>query len=157
MADISAFPTIRNLVYAEGPSITMTATTAVKRGQAVAINATGVSMAVDPAVATAGAHSIGVAGDDAAAGASVTVWLPGSIVYMANADDTTGIDAGNLVESNDNAVGGTISEVAEAAIAGAVGTAHNDVIGLALEDIAGGATGRILLGRFGNFCQLNNA
>jgi hypothetical protein len=156
MADIDAFPTIERVLHNNGPTWSFTATTAVKRGQVVAIHATGVSGAVDPAVAASGAHSIGVAEYDAAAGAKVSVCLPGCICTVANADDTTGIDSGNRVESNDNAVGGTVSEVAEAAIAGAVGTNHLDVVGYALEDIAGGGTGKILVWPHA-IAQLNNA
>lgn len=145
MGDITTFPTIRN-VLVSGKNITqMTATTAVKAGQVVAINATGVDMALDPAVATAGSRSIGVALYGVSAGAEVAVAGMGCIVNVANADDTTGIDAGGYIESNDNAVGGTVSESAVADVVGAVGTAHYDIIGIAIQDIAGGGTGNMLI------------
>ena len=157
MADISAFPTIRNVLVSGNNIITLTATTAVKAGQLVAINATGVSGAVDKCIATAGSMPIGVALYDAAAAAIVAVATIGCVVYMANADDTTGIDAGGWVEFNDNAVGGTISECAVAAIGGAVGTGHYGVFGVAIDDIAGSGTGRVLLTGPQNVIQLNNA
>lgn len=145
MTDISAFPTIRNVLYWGNNLIQVTATTAVTAGQVVAINATGVSMAVDPSIAAGGSRSIGVALYDAAAGAEVTIACTGCVVYVAIADDTTGADAGDFLETNDNAVGGTVSTAAVAATGGATVTAHYDVIGIALDDIAGGGTGRMLV------------
>jgi|SRR3990170_5625007 len=143
MADITAFPTIRNVLWQGNNLIQMTATTAVKAGQVVAINATGVSMAVDPAVATG--KAIGVALYDAAAGEEVTIAGPGCIVYVANADDTSTFDAGDYLETNDNTVGGTVSVAAVAATGGATVTSHFDVIGVALDDIAASGTGRMLI------------
>lgn len=145
MADISAFPTIRNVLYWGNNLVQVTATTAVTAGQVVAINATGVSMAVDPAVAAGGSRSIGVALYDAAAGAEVTIACVGCVAYVAIADDTTGADAGDFLETNDNTVGGTVSTAAVAATGGATVTSHFDVIGIALDDIAGGGTGRMLI------------
>lgn len=157
MADIAAFPAIANVLVSGNNVINLKATTAVKAGQLVAINATGVSGAVDKCIATAGSMPIGVALYDAGAGSMVGVATVGCIVNMANADDTTGIDAGGWVEFNDNAVGGTISECAVAAIGGAVGTAHYGVFGVAIDDIAGAGTGRVLLVGPLNVIQLNNA
>lgn len=145
MTDISAFPTITNVVYSGNNFISLTATTAVTAGQLVAINATGVSMAVDKCVAAAGSMPIGVAVFSAAAGALVDVAGPGCIVYMANADDTTAIDAGSWVEFNDNTVGGTISAVAVSATGGATVTCHFGVVGVAMDDIDASGTGRVLL------------
>lgn len=136
MTDIAAFPVIKQVVEHIGLSITLTATTAVKGGQVVEIDATGVSMAVNAAVAESGARPIGVAAFDADAGELVTVYMTGSVVYVANADDTTGIDAGDLLVANDNAVAGTVS---------ASTTGVNAVIGIALEDIAGAGIGRMLV------------
>lgn len=145
MADVSAFPTIRNVLYWGNNLYQVTATTAVTAGQVVAINATGVSMAIDPSVATAGSRSIGVALYDASAGAETTIAGTGCVVYVANADDTTGIDAGDFLETNDNSVAGTVSTAAVAATGGATVTAHYDVIGIAVDDIAGGGTGKMLI------------
>lgn len=130
------------LVYGSN-ILTLTATTAVKAGQVVDINATGVSMAVDKSVATG--CTIGVALYDAAAGAPVAVATVGCVVYVANADDTTTVDAGDWLETNDNAVGGTVSVCAVAASGGATATFHNNVIGKALDDIAASGTGRMLI------------
>lgn len=156
MADISAFPTIRQVLYWGDNIRTLTATTAVTAGQVVAINATGVSMAVDPSVATAGSKALGVALYDAGVGALVAVAMNGCVVYVANADDTTAIDAGDHLETNDNAVKGTVSTAAVAATGGATVTVHNDIIGIALDDIAGGGTGRMLV-QTGNLTQANSS
>ncbi len=53
------------------------------------------------------------------------------------------IDAGAVVEGNDNAVGGTISAATGSATTGEAEELMADVVGMALEDIAGGATGRV--------------
>lgn len=145
MADITTFPTIRQVLWAGNNLQYFTATTAVTAGQVVAINATGVSGAVDPSVATAGSRSIGVAVYDASAGAQVTVAMAGCIVYVAAADDTTGVDAGGFCETNDCAVKGTVSEASVSATGGATVTSHFDIIGIAYDDIAGGGTGRMIV------------
>lgn len=145
MTDITAFPTIRNVLWSGDNIQTFTATTAVTAGQVVAINATGVSMAVDPSVATAGSRSIGVALYSASAGAQVAVAMTGCICYVAIYDDTATIDAGDFVETNDCAVKGTVGAAAVAATGGATVTAHYDIIGIAVDDIAASGTGRILI------------
>ena len=145
MADISAFPTMHDVLKAGDNIQTLTATTDVKAGQVVAINATGVSLAVDPSVATAGSRSIGVALYDATAGNKVAVAMSGCIVDVANADDTAEIDAGSFVETNNNAVKGTVNAAAVADIAGAVAVNHLDIIGIALEDILISDVGKIMI------------
>lgn len=154
MADVSAFPTMHDVLVDGNNILTLTATTAVKAGQVVDINATGVSMAVDPAVATG--CTVGVALYDAAAGAPVAVATIGCVVYVANADDTTTVDAGDWLETNDNAVGGTVSVAAVAASGGATATFHNNIVGKALDDIAGGGTGRMLI-TLGTLTQANSS
>lgn len=154
MADISAFPAIHDVLVAGNNIFTFTATTAVKAGQVVDINATGVSDAVDMAVATG--CTIGVALYDAAAGAPVAVAGPGCIVYVANADDTTTIDAGDWLETNDNAVGGTVSTAAVAASGGATATFHNNIIGKAIDDIAASGTGRMII-QLNSLTQANSS
>jgi hypothetical protein len=145
MTDITAFPTIRNVLYSGDNIQTFTATTAVTAGQVVAINATGESMEVDPSVATAGSRALGVALYSASAGAQVAVAMTGCICYVAIYDDAATIDAGDFVETNDCAVGGTVGTVVVAATGGATVTVHNDVVGIALDDIAASGTGRILI------------
>ena len=154
MTDITTFPTIQQVIHNDGPTWTFTATEAVSAGQAVGPAATGVSNAVVPMDATVGENALGVALFDAAAGAKCTVCLDGSIVTVANADDTTAIDAGGYVMQNDNSVKGTVSEFTPRAdLASTVIDATNDttidgsalIVGQALEDIAGGGTGKILV------------
>jgi len=138
MADIATFVTGTPVEEIAILSRTFTATTAVKAGQVVAINATGVSNAVDPCVATG--QPVGVALTTAAAGATVNVCMLG-ICYVTNADDTVALDAGDLIIGNDNAVGGTVS------VSLAVGTQSTpqEVIGIMLEDMAGGAYGKAFI------------
>ena len=154
MTDITTFPTIQQVIHNDGPTWTFTATEAVTAGQAVGGAATGVSNAVVPLDATTGENAIGVALYDAAAGAIVAVCLDGCIVTVANADDTTAIDAFGYVMQNDNSVKGTVSEFTPRAdLASTVIDATNDttidgsalIVGQALEDIAGGGTGKILV------------
>lgn len=145
MADISAFPTIKKVLDGNEHAITFTAGAAIKAGQIVGFNATGVSGTVEPMVAGAGEHPIGVALGDAASGKPVSVAVIGAIVVVANADDTTAIDAGDWLETNDNAVKGTVSAVNIAASGSAIATVHWTVIGKALDDIAGGGTGRMMV------------
>lgn len=156
MTDITAFPTIHQALHNGDNIQSFTATTDVKAGQVVAINATGVSGAVDPSVAAAGSRSLGVALYDASAGDKVAVAMTGCIAEVANADDTTTIDAGDYLETNDNAVKGTVDVADVAAISGAVGTNHLDVIGIALDDIDASGTGRMLIQPMA-FAQLNDA
>ena len=137
MADISAFPTIQQVLYSGDNLQCFTAGATIKAGQVVAIHGTGVNMTVHPAVAGTTEAPLGVAIFGAASGAVVTVACQGCIAYVANADDTTGIDAGHFVIVNDNAVGGTVSVL--------VDTASTYVVGIALDDIAGAGTGRIMI------------
>jgi len=137
MTDIAAFPTLTQVLYSDGPTYPFTAGAAIKAGQVVAFATTGVTDTVHPAVAGTTAQPIGVAVIPAASGAPVTVALVGSVVVVVNADDTTGIDAGEAVAENDNAVGGTVAAAATTATAYA--------IGVTIEDIAGGGSGKIVV------------
>lgn len=146
MADIGTFPTIYQVVdQGHQNCLTMTAGAAIKAGQVVAYAKTGVSKTVHPHIPGITASIVGVAMYDAASGAEVPVLTNGAVVYVANADDTTGIDAGALVGGNDNAVGGTVSAASTTAT-----TVHGteyafDILGIALDDIAGDATGRVMI------------
>lgn len=142
MADISAFPAIQHVVIHElGLIRTFTFTEAASAGMAVGFAATGVSNAVVPMDATAGEQPIGVAVYDVAIGAKGAVAMNGNVVVVANADDTTAIDAGDHVALNDNAVQGTVSTAALG-----IQTADVYYLGIALEDIAGAGTGEVLVG-----------
>ena len=149
MADISAFPTMpvannSELISDGGPILTFTASGTILVGQAVCFAATGVSMTVLASIAGANTKPVGVALDNVTDGEKVAVALAGCVVEMANADDTATIDAGHWVECNDNAVGGTINEISFTA-SGATVTILDQVIGMALDDIAASGTGRVLV------------
>lgn len=142
MADIASFPVIAPVESTNGPTFSFKSNGAIKAGMVVSFEATGVSLQVIPCVAGAGTWPVGVAQADAASGSYVAVQY-GGIANVANADDTTGTDAGDWLEMNDNAVGGTVSAAAIAA-SGATATPHW-VIGYAVEDIAGGGTGKVMI------------
>lgn len=149
MADISAFPTLPAVHDSEmlsdaGGILTFTASGTIKVGQGVCYAASGASMTVLASVAGEGTGPIGVALDNVTDGEVVAVAMPGCVVEMANADDTTAIDARDWVELNDNAVAGTINTV-DLTASGTTTTAHPHVIGIALEDIPGGASGWVLI------------
>jgi hypothetical protein len=156
MTDITAFPAIHDVVLAGSNTQSFIAGAAIKAGQVVGGLDAGTTGTVFPLNATAGDKPIGVAIYDAAINTLVSVAMVGCVAIVANADDTTGIDAFNYVEVNDNSVKGTVSVVVETAISGAVGTAHPFIVGLTLDDIAGGGTGRIMIFPLW-FAQLNNA
>ncbi len=143
MADISAFPTIRN-VLVKGDNIqNYKAGATIVAGQVVAIHGTGVSRTVHPAIKGTTDAPCGVALYGAASGGYLAVAGKGCWVYVANADDTTVIDAGDYVEDNDNSVGGTVSTAARSD-AGAVAV-FKFCVGVAVDDIAGGGTGVVEL------------
>lgn len=154
MADIGTFPTIAKVLFNNGPTWACKAGEAITAGQVVGFKAAGVSNTVDVMDATAGETAIGVALFTVATDEIVTVCLPGSICICVNADDTTGIDAGAYLEQNDNTVKGTVNEFTpQVAISTFVPDASNDyiglttrrIVGIVLEDIAGGATGKMLV------------
>lgn len=144
MADIAAFPDMGDNILIAGTNIQRyKAGAAIKKGQAVAIHGTGVNETVHPAVKGTTASVEGVALADAEQGEYVSVAGPGCVVLMANADDTTAIDAGSGVEDNDNSVGGTISALP--ANSGSAIAAYANLVGVAIDDIPGDGVGRVRL------------
>ena len=135
MADISSFGTVPNVLFAGSNVQSFIAGETIVAGQTVGMAATGVSMTVVAMDATAGEITIGVAINDATVGERIAVACTGCIAFVRNADDTTAVDAGELVGQNDNAVKGTVS----ACVAGAIAA------GIALDDIAGGSYGKIMV------------
>lgn len=155
MTDIAAFPTITSeIVKHAGLTFSTKCVTALKAGMAVEFEASGTDFQVTAAVA--GGPVVGVVGAPSAANDIVTVYSIGSIVKMANADDTATIDAGDYVETNDNAVGGTVSGVAVAASGSAVAILHTNVVGKAMTDFAAGGTGYVLI-TLGALTQANTS
>jgi len=145
MADIAAFPTIRNVVYSGKNFHKFIATTAVKAGQVVAFANPAVSGAVIPAVKATSLQPIGVAINNADAGKKVAVACNGCWVYVANAESDVDIDAGHVLEDNDNATApGSVSMAAETNGGGAVALVKYTV-GVSIDDIARSSTGRMLV------------
>lgn len=132
MADISAFVTGHPIMVNNGPTWTFEADGTIVAGQVVAFDATGESGVVRAAVAEAGERPVGVALTNASDGEDVTVALPGAICYVVNADDTATGDAGDWVETNDNAVGGCVSVAT-------VASGSDLIIGFLLQDMAAGS------------------
>lgn len=146
MTDITAFPTITQVCdQGHRNARAVKAGSAIKAGMVVAYADAGGSDTVVPHVKGTTASIAGVAMYDIASGSWGTAFLNGAIVYVANADDTTAIDAGAVVEGNDNAVGGTVSAAANAASTAEGEEFKIDILGYAIEDIAGGATGRVMI------------
>lgn len=142
MADIGTFPTITQVCdQGQDKARAYKAGAAIKAGQAVAFALTGVDNTVYPARKGVTGTVVGVAMYDIASGSWGTILKNGAIVEVANADDTTGIDAGAFVECNDNAVGGTVSAASQ--LVTSAGELTGNIVGVAQEDIAGGATGLI--------------
>lgn len=139
MAGIGTFPTIRNVLYSGDNIQLFTAGAAITAGQVVAFATTGVSKTVHPAKKGTTGMPIGVALYTVASGDEVSVAMDGCMVYVANADDTTGIDAGDILEDNSNTVNGTVSAAALSET-GAVAVVKY-CVGYAVEDIAGAGTG----------------
>jgi hypothetical protein len=139
MADIATFAT--GTPIEEIAVLTRTFKTAgiVTAGQVVCIPATGVSTVI-AAVAEAGSQPVGVALTSAASGGYVSVCMLG-ICNVVCADDTTGIDAGDLLIMNDNTVGGTVT----ASLAVGTQATPQECIGYAVEDIAGGSYGKAFI------------
>lgn len=141
MADIATFPTIRN-VLVDGDNLksyTVGGTIAVKAGMVLAFHGTGVSKTVQAAVKGTTVIPMGVALFDAAVGDEVTVAGRGCRVYVANAESDVAIDAGDPLEDNDNAIGGTVS-AAPLVVAGVVAVVKY-IVGFAVDDIAVSSTG----------------
>lgn len=141
MTGITAFPTIHGVVKDDqGPIRSFTFTEAASAGMAVGFAAAGVSNAVVPMDATSGEQPIGVSVYDVAAGAKGAVAMDGNIVVVANDDDTDPIDAGDHVGPVNSTVQGAVDTIALG-----IKTADTYYLGIALEDIAGGSTGEILV------------
>ena len=145
MGDITAFPAIHNVLYSGDNIQSFTASGTITAGQVVAIDATGETLTVRAAVAEAGERPVGVAIMSVASGAQVPVAMTGCICYVANADDTAGIDAGDWLTTDDNTVGGTVSAQSIAAESGTTAAIYDTVIGYAVGDIAKAATGLMMI------------
>lgn len=138
MADTDPFPTIRNVLVAGNNLQTFKAGADWKAGMQLAFHGTGVSKTLHPAIKGTTGMIKGVALYDVTSGDSGAVACRGCRCYVANADETI-IDAGDPLEDNDNAVGGTVSTAALSE-AGAVAVAKY-IGGYAEQDIAANSTG----------------
>ncbi len=149
MSDVGTFPTlVDGIIHNTGPSWTFTAGEDVKAGQLVGFAAAGGSLTVVAMDRTKDEVPIGVAQYDIASGEKGSILLPGCIVTVVNADDTTVIDAGDSLIQNDNSIKGTVSSATGDHDAGAPTPTDDYIVGNALEDIAGGGTGKALLNHY---------
>ena len=127
MAGISAFPLIPDTMHgAFGTEVTKTAYSDVKAGQVVQINSDGLVL---PATASS-QKIIGVALYDIPSGTEGAVRVAG-VARCANGDGSTAITAGAVVTA------GTLG--------GVVALTTGNYLGVALEPIAGGADGLVVI------------
>jgi len=125
MADITIFPNIATPLVAGDNIKSLRAGATIKPGQVVEISD---SRTVVPATGTG--TPIGVAIGNAVLGEQVAVAGNGCWVIVVNADSATNISAGDALEANDNAVGGTVSALDS-----------GKRVAIAIDDIAGGGMG----------------
>ncbi len=128
MAGITAYPAVEATVQgAFGPDQSFEAAANILAGQVVKLNSSGkIEVATTPATD----KIIGVALYDIPSGSLGAVRL-GGVTVCANADASTAITAGAAVSA------GTLG--------GVVATSTGTILGIALEPIAGGATGKVLV------------
>ncbi len=134
--DIGAFPTMHDVLKSGDNIQSFIAGADWKAGMVVAFHGTGVSNTLHPAVKGTTTMIKGVALYDVTSGGRGAVACRGCRCKVANFHDTTAMDAGDPVEDNDNAVGGTVGA---ATLSG--GIALQYIAGYLEEDIAGDGTG----------------
>jgi hypothetical protein len=150
MTDVGTFPTINNVVYSMGITISMLTTGSsdvdIKPGMVLAIDATGVTDTVRAALAEAGERPFGVSitNADVSTAERVSVMLSG-IAFVTNYDDTATVDAGAWMITNDNAVGGTVEEALITATAVATASLSDLTIGYLLDDMAASGNARLFI------------
>lgn len=146
-----------DVTYQDGPAQTFTAGGTIEKGQVVAFAATGVDFTVIASATDGDLNAIGVALYDAVSGDELAIALAGSIVYCQGGE---AIDAGDRVISfgatEEGTVGVANALVVDSGTTAVTSTAANGAIisgsiadewimGIALEDIADGSNGRVLL------------
>ncbi|WP_440952039.1 capsid cement protein [Methanococcoides sp. FTZ1] len=136
MADTGTWITISKVLDSGDNLQTFTAGADIKAGMVVAGHGTGVSDTVHPCVAGTTAFPIGVAIEDAASGAPVTVACVGCVCYVREGTGNA-IDAWSTVSDDDAAATGCIKT--------AVTTAEGFAIGVTIDDIAANGSGRIMI------------
>jgi len=130
--DRTAFPATKKEILVSGNNVqSYIASGAISAGQVVAIDATGVTKTVRAAIAEAGECPVGVAiasvtAAEATAGKHVAVAENGCVVYVSNYSSDVDIDAGELVTTNDCAIGGSVIACA--------GAATQELVGRMIED-----------------------
>ena len=135
--EISAFPTIRNVLVSGDNILTLIAGEALKAGQCVGFAATGVANTVVVMDNTSDEYVVGVALYDAASGAKVAVATAGCVCYVANENTVSAVEAGKYV------IPKTLGGVIEHTYGGTEGT--YTVLGLCLSGIAANSTGTVLI------------
>lgn len=149
MTNITAFPTIHDVLIAGDNIQSFVAGSDIKAGQVVSMANDG---QVDP---TASLPVLGVALYDAAANENVAVACVGCIVTVANSDDTTAIEEGVQVIAKDDTIDGAV--VAATAVLTGTGTLIDTVtaeyvVGVTVSPIAGNGTGKVMIMPSVNTC-----
>jgi len=137
MADIAAFPTIRNVLVQGNNIYPFTAGAAITAGQVVAFHGTGVDNTVHPAVTGTTGAVVGVALYSVGSGEEVAVAMDGCIVYVVNGKDTGDFDAGDYVQAYGTTTPGTVTALV---VSGGVAVDYA-MVGMMLEDNAAAAAG----------------
>lgn len=131
MADIAAFPTMRNILVSGDNIQSFTAGAAITAGQVVAIHGTGVTRTVHPGVTGTTGYAAGVALYTVASGAEVAVACRGCIVKVANGESDATADAGDPLAVYGTTTAGTVT-----ALALTGGITPTMIVGYALGDLA---------------------
>lgn len=137
----ATWPTgIRHVLISGKNTQQFTASGAIKAGQVVAFNSTGVSMTVQAAVTSTTETIVGVAIYDAADGAQVTVAMRGCIAYVVNGLDNDAIDAGDPVGPITTGLVGSVCPIPASGVL--CTPIANQIVGFAVEDVTGAAVGQ---------------
>jgi hypothetical protein len=150
MADITEFPDLGDLMTNDdsivqsekGPFQKFTFAVATKADQVVVYTTT--SGVVTPSTGAVTEKVAGVAIADVAAGKTGTVAMAGNIMKVVNADDTTAINPGTWIQTNDNVVKGTVSAISLTA-SGALAIQYLNTVGITTETIPAGGSGYALI------------
>jgi len=136
VADIATFPTLHDVLITGDNIQSFIAGSAIKAGQVVSMDTDGrvVSSKSDLPV-------MGVALYDASEGDRISVAVVGCSANLVNADDTQNIPSGVEVKSDDNQVGGTVSQASLTSL----NKSTEYIVGISLDEIGGGDKGRVFL------------
>jgi hypothetical protein len=150
MTAITVFPAIRNVLYSGDNLISMTpaptnAAGVISAGMIVAHAAAGVSMTVGEARGNTPPFGVALYDSSGTAASRISIAGPGCVVYVANDDSTRLIDAGDYCLPSSTFNGAATSLAAGAIYGGSMNGFGASALGIFLDDVAGGGTGKVLI------------